>query len=66
MRVQINGEQKEVPNGIDLQALLEFLSLPQQRVAVELDRQVVRKVDWPTTSVEEGSRVEIVHFVGGG
>ena len=66
MRVQINGEQKEVPNGIDLQSLLEFLSLPQQRIAVELDRQVIRKVDWPSTQVEEGCRVEIVHFVGGG
>ena len=66
MRVQINGEQKEVPNGIDLRSLLEFLSLPQQRIAVELDRQVIRKVDWPSTQVEEGSRVEIVHFVGGG
>lgn len=66
MRVQINGEQKEVPNGIDLRSLLEFLSLPQQRIAVEMDRQVIRKVDWPSTQVEEGSRVEIVHFVGGG
>lgn len=66
MRVQVNGEQKEVPNGIDLRSLLEFLSLPQQRIAVELDRQVIRKVDWPSTQVEEGSRVEIVHFVGGG
>lgn len=66
MRVQVNGEQKEVPNGIDLRSLLEFLSLPQQRIAVELDRQVIRKVDWPSTQVEEGCRVEIVHFVGGG
>ena len=66
MRVQINGEPKEVPSGINLEALLDLLSLPQQRIAVELDRQVVRKVDWATTSVEDGSRVEIVHFVGGG
>ena len=66
MRVQVNGEQKEVPNGIDLRSLLEFLSLPQQRIAVELDRQVIRKVDWPSTQVEVGCRVEIVHFVGGG
>ena len=66
MRVQINGEPKDVPDGINLRSLLEFLSLPQQRIAVELDRRVVRKIDWPTTPVEEGSRVEIVHFVGGG
>lgn len=66
MRVQINGEQKDVPEGISLQLLLEHLSLPQKRVAVELDRAVVRRADWSSTLVSEDSRVEIVHFVGGG
>jgi thiamine biosynthesis protein ThiS len=66
MRVQINGEVKDVPEGISLQSLLEHLSLPQQRVAVELDRGVVRKADWPSTVIREDSRIEIVHFVGGG
>ena len=66
MRIHVNGEVKDVPEGLDLKALLELLSLPQQRVAVELDRKVIRRVDWPMTSVSEGSQVEIVHFVGGG
>ena len=66
MRIHVNGEVKDVPDGLDLKALLELLSLPQQRVAVELDRKVIRRVDWPMTSVSEGSQVEIVHFVGGG
>ena len=66
MRIHVNGEVKDVPDGLDLKALLELLSFPQQRVAVELDRKVIRRVDWPMTSISEGSQVEIVHFVGGG
>ena len=66
MRIHVNGEVKDVPEGLDLKALLELLSLPQQRVAVELDRKVIRRVDWPLTNVSEGSQVEIVHFVGAG
>ena len=66
MRIEVNGEVREVPSGLDLQSLLEHLSLPQQRIAVELDREVVRRSDWAKTLVRDGSRLEIVHFVGGG
>ena len=66
MRIEINGEAREVPAGLNLQSLLEHLSLPQQRVAVELDREVIRKGDWVKTAIKEGSCLEIVHFVGGG
>jgi len=66
MRIEVNGEEREVPAGLNLQTLLEHLSLPQQRVAVELDRKVIRKADWTNTFVEKGARIEIVHFVGGG
>jgi sulfur carrier protein len=66
MRIEINGKVREVPDGISLQSLLERLALPQQRVAVELDREVVRKKDWPSTRVNDGARIEVVHFVGGG
>jgi thiamine biosynthesis protein ThiS len=66
MRIEVNGESREVPAGLDLRSLIEHLSLPQQRVAVEMNRRVVRKTDWPNTFVEEGARIEIVHFVGGG
>lgn len=66
MRVQINGELRDVPEGISLQTLLEHLSLSQQRVAVELDRQIVRRADWTATNINEDAKIEIVHFVGGG
>jgi thiamine biosynthesis protein ThiS len=66
MRVVINGEAKDVPEGLDLRSLLDHLSLPQQRIAVEIDKQVVRKADWDKTTVSPDTRIEIVHFVGGG
>jgi thiamine biosynthesis protein ThiS len=46
--------------------LLGHLSVPADRVAVELNRQILRRTDWATQPVVEGSHVEIVHFVGGG
>ena len=66
MRIQINGELRDVPEGISLQTLLEHLSLSQQRVAVELDRHIVRRADWTATNINEDAKIEIVHFVGGG
>lgn len=64
--VTINGTAREVPAEIDLDSLLEFLALPRQRVAVELNHVVVRRTDWPETRLSDGDKLEVVHFVGGG
>ena len=66
MRVELNGESKELSEGTTLSSLIEQLSLAPERVAVELNRDVVRRADWPATRLADGDRVEIVHFVGGG
>ena len=66
MRVELNGESKELAEGSTLLSLIEQLSLAPERVAVELNRDVVRRADWPATQLSDGDRVEIVHFVGGG
>ena len=66
MRVELNGEPKELAEGATLSTLIEQLSLAPERVAVELNRDVVRRADWPATRLADGDRVEIVHFVGGG
>jgi sulfur carrier protein len=66
MRVYVNGEVKKVPDGLDLHSLLEHLAMPERRIAIELDREVIRRSDWPKTAVCDGARIEIVHFVGGG
>jgi thiamine biosynthesis protein ThiS len=64
--VQINGEAKELPDGTLLAELITQLDLPVQRVAVEVNREVVRRRDWQQTVLNEHDRIEIVHFVGGG
>ena len=66
MRVELNGEPKELAEGATLLSLVEQLALAPERVAVELNREVVRRADWPAARLSEGDRVEIVHFVGGG
>ncbi len=64
--VKINGEERSVPAGKSVGGLLEFLGIEADRVAVELDRRIVRKGDWAGTMVGAGAEVEIVMFVGGG
>lgn len=66
MKITVNGQIKELEREVSLDRLLELLSLPQQRVAIELNREVVRKKDWPDVIVKEADRIEVVHFVGGG
>ncbi|HEY0098893.1 MAG TPA: sulfur carrier protein ThiS [Pyrinomonadaceae bacterium] len=66
MRVQVNGEIRELPEGTTLGELVRELSLAPERLAIELNREVVRRAAWPETEIREGDAVEIVHFVGGG
>ena len=66
MQIQVNGERRELRDESRLSDLLSELSLAPERVAVELNHQVVRRNEWPNIILKEGDRVEIVHFVGGG
>ncbi|MGH9435581.1 MAG: sulfur carrier protein ThiS [Terriglobia bacterium] len=62
----LNGEPREVPDGLTLEGLLAWLKLPQDRVAVEHNLRIAPRDVWPKATVAAGDRVEIVHFVGGG
>jgi thiamine biosynthesis protein ThiS len=66
LRIILNGEPRDVPDSISLSDLLEHLSLAPERLAIEYNREVVRRADWPRTVLSEGDQLEIVHFVGGG
>jgi thiamine biosynthesis protein ThiS len=66
IEVVVNGEPKRVPQGFDVARLLDWLAINPSRVAVELNRSIVRKQDWSSTAVESGAQLEIVWFVGGG
>jgi thiamine biosynthesis protein ThiS len=66
LRVQVNGESRELPEELTLSELVGQLSLAPERLAVELNREVVRRAMWEATTLRDGDQVEIVHFVGGG
>jgi thiamine biosynthesis protein ThiS len=51
---------------LNIDRLLEWLAIDASRVAVELNGQIVRKREWPAAPVNEGARIEVVWFVGGG
>lgn len=66
MTVQLNGEQRDVPEGLSLAGLIDWLELPPDRVAIERNLEVVKRVHWAETRLESGDRLEIVRMVGGG
>jgi len=66
MKVFVNGEGRELSGTPSLAELITQLELPAARIAVELNREVVRRGDWSSTMLNEDDRIEIVHFVGGG
>ena len=66
MKVFINGETREISSEVRLNELLVQLSLPSERIAIELNKEVVRRKDWESIQIKEADKIEIVHFVGGG
>lgn len=66
MKIFINGETKEIADETNLSELLDRFSLPRERVAVELNKQVVRRKDWATIKIGDADKIEVIHFVGGG
>jgi sulfur carrier protein len=66
MQVIVNGEKREVRKDLTVLELLSELNLPAERVAVEINKKVIRRQDWEFTKIRKNDRIEIVHFVGGG
>ena len=66
IQLTVNGETRSFEAGISVDGLLSVLGLPGERIAVELNRRVVQREDWPERILQDADRVEIVHFVGGG
>jgi len=66
LEITLNGSPRSLETSISIATLVEELSMPERRLAVELNGIVVRKAEWPRTILNSGDRIEIVHFVGGG
>ena len=66
MKVLVNGESREINREMNLREFLAHLSLPSERIAIELNKEVVRKKDWENIKINDADKIEIIHFVGGG
>lgn len=66
LRVEVNGKDREVSDGLTVAGLLEDLELDGRLVVVELNRQIIRRTEIADVALRDGDRIEIVHFVGGG
>jgi sulfur carrier protein len=66
MQLHINGEQRDFPDGLTVAALVAQLGMKPDRVAVELNLEIVPRTQWETTALKNGDKLEVVHFVGGG
>ena len=66
MRLTINSDPAEAPNGESLEDLLRRLGIDPRRVGVERNLEIVPKARYAATVLSDGDRLEIVHFVGGG
>ncbi len=66
MQLTINGENKILENVTTLASLVEQLGMKADRLAIELNLEIVPRAAWPATQLNDGDKLEIVHFVGGG
>ena len=69
MKLHINGDERDfadAPAPFTLAALIDLLGMKADRVAVELNHDIVPRNRWGSTELAEGDRLEVVHFVGGG
>lgn len=66
MLIVLNGEKREVPDGINVSDLLSYFKLDNKILVVELNRSILDKEQYTETLLHEADQLEIVHFVGGG
>jgi thiamine biosynthesis protein ThiS len=66
MEIIVNGDRHTVPDNLTVEALLEFLQMRSNRVAIERNREILPRVQWQATQVQPNDSFEIVQFVGGG
>ncbi len=66
MRLVLNGDSREFPDGLTIKGLLEQLGIPDGRVACEVNMKIVRRAFYANTPLKEGDVVEVIQAIGGG
>jgi len=65
-KIQLNGDPYEINDGTNLNELLNKLKIQKNKVAIEVNGEIVEKNKYPNLILNKGDKVEIVHFIGGG
>lgn len=66
MQIYLNGKEKQIPEGLDMAGLIQLLELTDQRIAVEVNAELVPRSTFPGHPLKANDQVEIIHAVGGG
>ena len=66
MEIILNGESRKITAGMTVLDLIRELGIGAERLAVELNLQIVKREQWAISALKHGDRVEVVQFVGGG
>lgn len=67
MNLIVNGEDVvDLPDGMTVSALLVHLQLPERKIAIERNLEIVPKSTFSKATLSDGDRLEIIHFIGGG
>jgi len=66
MQIQLNGENRNIPDHSNAQDLVELLKLTDKRLAMEVNREIVPRTTFAQHRLYEGDQIEIVHAIGGG
>ena len=66
MEIILNGERRELTEGLSVLDLVQKLGLSADRLAVELNLKIIKREQWASSSLKQGDRIEVVQFVGGG
>ena len=66
IEIIVNGEPRQIPPASTVTDLVTSLNLAPERLAIELNLSILPRHAWPETRLQQGDRLELVHFVGGG
>lgn len=66
IKITLNGEEREINAGLTIKNLVDELELDLEKIAVEKDLEIVNVDEFSDVTINEGSNIEIVHFIGGG
>ena len=64
--LEINGESRTIPVVANVEELIQYLGIASSRIAVEMNRKIIRRGEWKSTPISDHDKLEIVQFVGGG